>query len=169
MNINNSKATVIQDLNGLSISIPTATPVFILILSFMTISLMLYSGLYEVSKHFFSTIDQSDYNQIVMAVLLGLVVFNIIKTWLWMLFGKEIIHITNQHLTLKNSILGIGRTKTIPLPEVNQVSVKLNPDEKRPGKILIHHGAKVTNCGTALRGDETVYLVKLMKDKIKTI
>ena len=169
MNNNKGKATVMQDFNGLSISIPTSTPIFILLISILTLSFMLYSGLYEVTKNYLSTIDHRDYVQIMIALVFVFIIFSIIKTWLWLLFGKQMIEITNQQLKIKNSILGMGKFKIIPISDITQVSVNIKPTKQQPGKILLHRGAKVINVGTYIQTEESVYLVELIKNKLETI
>ncbi len=169
MNHNNSKTTVIQDFNGLSITIPTSIPKLVLILSTLILSFILYIGLYEDAKNYFSTIDYSDYFQIIIALGLVFIIVNFIRIWLWLLFGKEIIEITNQHLKMKNSILGLSISKIIPISEITQVSVNSNPNKQQPGKILLHRGTKVIDLGNFIRAEESVYLVQLMNNKLDKI
>ncbi|MEG2300423.1 MAG: hypothetical protein RSC03_07985, partial [Acinetobacter sp.] len=82
---------------------------------------------------------------------------------------KEIIEITNQHLKMKNSILGISISKIIPISEITQVSVNSNPNKQQPGKILLHRGTKVIDLGNFIRAEESVYLVQLMNNKLDKI
>lgn len=166
MNDNNGKATVIQDFNSLSISIPISTPIVILMMSIFVIGLLLYNGLYEVTRDNFFNIDFSHYTDVIIALIFIFLILNIIRTWLWMLFGKEILVISNNDIKIKNSILGMGITKTIPIPEVTKISVNLNPSKQQPAKILIHRGEKTIGFGTPIQANESVYLVGLMKNKL---
>lgn len=82
MNDNNGKATVIQDFNGLSISIPTSTPIVILMMSIFVIGLLLYNGLYEVTRDHFFNIDFSRYTDVIIALIFIFLILNILRTWL---------------------------------------------------------------------------------------
>ncbi len=158
-----TKAKIIEDINGLSIHIASSSSILLWFSRFLPIPILFFLGFDEFFRDYLSKIEWNDPVQWLIICLMIVAIADLLRALLWMLWGQEIIQINSTHISVKNAIFGLGITQKIPIVNVVKVSLNLNPTRKKAGKILIHNRGKILNCAVAVESTEALYLIERIK------
>ena len=164
----NGKTIIEQDFNGLHIINPSSNSLFAILFLIFWLCLWCVG---EVTAIQTLIKNGSEINFFILFWVCGWTLggFFVARQVLWGLFGKETLHLTNQELCLKDSILGFGKTHTLPTFEITSIELNTpqNIDkEKHPGNILFQHGFKTYSFGVDLGTHEATYIIGLIQKKL---
>lgn len=122
---------VVETPNGFTAHIKA--PKIIFLLFFVPLCMVGWAfGTVVVSRVIFSSIVTGSYLSQLLFLLLWLCFWliagsHILYAWFWMMFGKEVVSVRGNLLSLKRDIFGRGKTKQIPLPEITRLILDTNP------------------------------------------
>jgi len=172
--LDNGKAKIDDTFNELKIEIPTRKNWFVITFIFIWM-VGWYMG-------FTSAIGSFGENAFMTFWLIGWTVGGLSAAYftLWSLFGKEIILIDYQYMTIEKSILGIGTKTRLEITEIRNVryefvdtSMFANRRNNMTsfgvgtGPIRIDYGLKTFSFGLSVDEAEANYIVELIRKKIK--
>ena len=171
--------TVIKNVNGkMHLSIPSKKNWFVLGFSIFWLTGWVY-GFYSVGRllHYHLVNDNVDYFLVIWLLSWFLGGSSVISFVGWGLFGKEKLTIDKDTVKFQKTVLGLGKRRTIPKSEIENLrehqtcgnlfsGCRLIPYSQNTGKIRFDHGMRSYSFGLVLDQPEVTELMSVLQTKL---
>lgn len=165
----NSQASIQQDFNGLTISIPQKINYFIVLFTCLWLIAWAYFE-YNAVINFINSNYQLDSFYSVWLLIWTAGGISTIKSLVKMLFDKERLTIKDQQLIIKHSTMSLDKAQNIATHQISEI--KLNAfdghiDQQPLGKILILHADQTSSFAESISKDEALHLIQIINQKLQ--
>ena len=142
-NTRKSQPIIKRDFNGLTIIIPVRISWFFIPL-ILFVLYQLTSGITDLD--FKQRFHEAKIFYILRPLFLFFIILTVIRSILWLFFGKEIIHINKGVMQISKTILGLGRKKEYEIKNIRNMSLasqnKNSKNNKNNGKLAFDYKGK---------------------------